>query len=348
MSTKNKIIEVSRKIQIPKNRIRLFTTDKNGKETGKSRETTNLWTSYGYRNFWYYENSTTTSGHLRIANSGVVSGDYDLRVRISAADDEITLGHTNLNGSTNTSGTRISSYNGNTYHRVDEVTVGSSEYLKITFMFSYSHGSINYPVGQIGLVNGTGNTLFCGTRLNDENGDFSPFTVTDDEQLNVMYSIFIPKEIVFTDLNEVNYWQVTPYLLNGVTPITVSFNRQPVRYWEQSNTKYFAFLFNTPHHPNNPPNMLAFYQGSQLGSSFTYARNFTYSNNNKRVEHTASAVFSPSSIPGNVLIDRILPVNSSVDRYFFDLHFDPPIAKGPNDRLSISFKYTVEIDEVDF
>lgn len=343
---KKSMFNISRKIMLPKNRIRLFTTDKSGKETGKVRETTNLWTSYGYKNFWYapdvnpYPYIAFSNGSL----GGVYSG---LGVKVSNGTTEITLESTNLSGTTIFSNTRVISHEGITYHRFDEVTISGKDYYKLTFLFSYPHGNLNMSVGQVGMSLHAGASLVCGTRLNDENGDPNPIIVTEDEQLNVMYSIFIPKDMVMYDVNEIQYWQETNYLINGETETMVRFNRRPIRVFISSPTDYTFYFVFTPV-SNQAHTLRAYNQGAVLGNTGTYPRNYTFSNSNKKIETTIDAVFTPTSISGNAEIDRMVIIRNNGDVGWFDIHFDPPITKGPDDRLNISFKYTVEIDEEDF
>lgn len=335
------IIELSRKIKIPKNRIRMFTVDKDGKETGKSREFTNLWTSYGYENFWL---STVgiDSALFSVSNGANAGGAIVPTLFISSGNTNITVSSTSLTGTTRSTNTSVSNYNGVSYDRFDEVSINGHDYYKITMLKSFPHGNVNFSVGQVGIYRST-QGLLCGTRLNDESGNFNPFPVTADEQLNVMYSIFIPVDLTYIYQTDGNIWQTVPVLINGETAVNFNFRRNLIAVNTQSGGNGILFYNFLNTWVNN---IRCYFNNTNVSSDVS--NSLIRSNSNKTAEITYSFTITPGQFTTETNISRFHIQHATSNQNALLCTIAPPIVKGPDDRVNISFKYTIEIDEEDF
>lgn len=334
------IIELGRKIKIPKNRIRMFTVDKDGKETGKSREFTNLWTSYGYENFWLPNVPNTVFSFTEGQN-------INFYLAVANGSSEITLSSIGLQGTVRRSINRVPVYNDLIYDRLDEVNINGKDYYKITLLKSFPHGNVNFDVGQVGIFSGNNNTtLMCGTRLKDEMGNFDPFPVTNDEQLNVMYSIYIPFDLTYPYQTDGDIWATVPVLINGDTPVDFNFRRSLYAYRSTGTTVKTHYFYMALNSWSSQDGTRCYYNNTLTYSNGGYG--ITRSNSGKKAEITYSYTMTPGQLPG-VNINRFTMTHGvPPGTNGFLCTIDPPIVKGPDDRLSFSFKYTIEIDEEDF
>jgi hypothetical protein len=336
------LFTINETIKLPKNRIELQTYDSKG-NLKNSTTTCNTWVQTGYLDYF----------HVNGFIGPIPANGTQARIRIGTGTSNILI------TSSDVGGTAINSPNGYTSSITSE-EINSVTYYVATYTRSFVHGEVNMAVTQVGLFNG--NTMLCGTRLNDEAGDILPFDVTSDERLVINYKVYIPSSLVAeasgwafsenTSNGEV--WGTASFLLNNITPINVTFKRRPFTIYPASNNRIVlnsAFRF-TSNAIGSQTLGQDFYYNSTASPADKYLgiRNVTstLSNFGKTITSVVNLVVNPLDLSGTQTIENLWVATGSSLTTSPIITFDPPLVKGPNDRLTLSFTYTRTIEEVDF
>lgn len=338
---------IKQEITMPKNQFRLFTVDKDGKETGKEYKGKNLWVANGYLN-WLMMGQAYRGPFCFTATVGISHGSLGAGCFISSSDDPITIDTLALTNSQRVyTNTQLLARAGVGYPRADFVTVSGNEYLKITHLFAFTYGALNQNVRQIGVnFNNSGN-IHCGTTLPAD------FPITNEEQLLVTYSYYFPRNIVaiFNSESLQIFNQVLPItIMNDGTPIaaTATFRKPYVAVSTDSNYYYLNIMLSPYSWRSGYGGPRAFYNGINTLYSHTTYDMVEYSNNNRTCKMRVT-INIPATSPANIDISKIElgdtgggPWNHTI------IDFSVPISKTENDRVQIQFFMEITINEVDF
>lgn len=340
----------TQKIQLLKNRVKLFTVDKDGKDTGKVHETTNMWVQDGYRYFWHGQGASI--GGLSLGGDPInsASSDNATAVYISSSAEDITITTTELGAENRTSTTtRVPERAGVLYPNIKEVTRNGNLYFEIVHLFSFAFGVLDLEVNQVGMrihVGGSGG-IHCATRL------LAPFTVTPDEQLLVCYSVFIPRESV--NGNEIGTGiptiHTTNVNINGnpATPTELTFRRGSGLLTGNANNNRRFYAMGDFHNQGGYFRNRTYINNASTEYLYLSTTDLTYSNNYRNQSINASIKIPPSPL-GEISISQIDLGNRNnlLHTKSMQINFNPPLAKGEDDRIELTFTYTSEFDEVDF
>jgi hypothetical protein len=164
----------------------------------------------------------------------------------------------------------------------------------------------------------------------------------------VEYAFLIPTEYVGTD-DDATPWQVTEVLVNGTDATNLSFSRTPVVATTDSSGISFRFYGSTV--PAVGVNQNNIFVTHSEGTDFFVQDNdddgYIVTNNGRTVESTFTLLIPPDPLGAVDIIS--ISRRRLVDSHNNNLHiaFDPPIEKAETNQVLMTFKITVEIDEVD-
>lgn len=337
---------IKQEITMPKNQFRLFTVDKDGKETGKEYKGKNLWVANGYLN--WLMGDTAFRGEFSTTRT---TGNYwgGPTCFISSSDDPITIDTLALaNVQRVSTSTQLTTRAGVGYPRADFITVSGNEYLKLTHLFAFTYGALNQNVRQIGVnFSQNNNTIYCGTTLPAD------FPITNEEQLLVTYSYYFPRSVVAISNSEnvKLFNQVLPItIMQDETPVsaTATFKKPYVILNDQSTYYNLYIMFSPVSYVSGYGDGRTFYNGASTMYWHTVYDMVERSNNNRTYKVRAT-ISTPPTNPANIDISKIeLGYIGGNTFNHTEIDFSVPISKTEDDRVQIQFFMEVTINEVDF
>lgn len=276
--------------------------DKDGNEIYRSAEIQNQITDYCYQQIFGLGTTNVAPG----ATTG--SNKYYFRyLRLGKGTGEITPDATGITDPSVYADGESSSTPNN--FRFNSVTYNGENYIESGVYYTFPLGQFNSETfTQLGIFRTTGtNSLMCGQRLRDVNGDPVSLTILSDEQLVIAYTFRLKTIRIGDNLGSFNFnYEGEDY--------NVSLE-------QVGEHMFFGSTMRTP----------------ISNSSYNYTVNRTQYQN--RVEYLVQFNFG--------ILDRttgidILSLRATSNARVIDITFTPPLPKTDQNTLTFSFRWTVK------
>lgn len=331
-------MEVRNVIRVPKNNFRIFTVDKDGNETGKSVDSTNTWTYSGLREFWLRRVDTGGSANYATDLGGSDTG--FVHIIISESGEEINKEFTTFDSQYRTwgSSTRVNVRDGVNYDAASIVNVNGNEYLQLRHLRRWEFGELEASIQSVAIATSANisSTILAGKTLE------IPFEVTEEEQLLVRYDILIPMEYVSTSpaSSTRNVFGELDIVVNG-SEHTAKFAKN--YFYHTGNIETSSRITISGH------TGVASNNGRWMVNNTDHINQpYTLTGGDGWMEYSVDIQVNPYPMGGvniNSLGQMWTNSTGSSANYLLQVFFEPPIPKGEDERVFISFTVRQEVEE---